>query len=126
MRKLVRQFILTGLCLVVGCSNSAPPEDASQSDEMLGALIASLDAWKEGRTSNLVERVPPIRFVDDDCAAGRQLVSYQLEDPETFAVPFESVFVRLTLQSTDGKSVERLVGYQLSVTPILSVLRSEP
>jgi hypothetical protein len=126
MTLLVQRLLLIGLCLIVGCSGSEPAEDAAESDRMLSVLTTALEAWKEGTVATLAQRDPPIRFADDDCVAGRRLVAYRLEDPKVFAFPFESVFVELTLQTTDGKTVERTVGYQISLTPVLAVLRSEP
>lgn len=126
MIRFARNLLLASLCLVIGCSQAAPIDDPKQSDGTLKMLTTALDSWKDGTAATLAQRDPPIRFADDDCAAGRQLIAYRLEDPELFALPFESVFVHLTLQSADGKMVERKVGYQISLTPNLAVLRSEP
>jgi hypothetical protein len=126
MPVIARRFILIGLCVISGCSHGEPTADADESDRMLSLLTTSLDAWKEGKATTLASREPPIRFVDDDWAAGRQLAAYRLEDPESFVLPFENVFVNVTLQAADGKMIERKVGYQISLTPILAVLRSEP
>ncbi|HEY3967932.1 MAG TPA: hypothetical protein VGM05_25440, partial [Planctomycetaceae bacterium] len=126
MTVISRRLILIGLCVIAGCSGSEPPEDAAESDRMLNVLTTALDAWKEGTAATLAQRDPPIRFADDDLAAGRHLMAYHLEDPEAFALPFESVHVHLTLQTADGQTVERTVGYQISLVPSLAVLRSEP
>jgi len=93
---------------------------------MLGVLTTALDSWKLGTASTLSERQPPIRFADDDLSAGRQLLGYRLEEPDMVVLPFESVYVTLTLQVADGKTVERKVGYQVSLEPGPVVLRSEP
>ena len=126
MPVFARIVIILGLCLISGCSNSESAADTDDSDRMLNVLTTSLEAWKDGTATALAGRDPPIRFVDDDWAAGRQLTAYRLEDPESILLPFETVFVNLTLQTTDGKTIERQVGYQVSLTPGLSVLRSEP
>ena len=126
MPAFTRRFILLALCLISGCSSNEPAVDADDSDRMLNVLTTSLDAWKAGTAAALASREPPIRFADDDLAAGCQLTAYRLEDPETFVFPYESVFAILTLQTSDGKLIERKVGYQISLTPGLSVLRSEP
>lgn len=93
---------------------------------MLNVLTTTLDAWQAGTAATLAEREPPIRFVDDDWAAGRHLTAYRLEEPDIFVLPFESVYVTLTLQTADGRTLKRKVGYQVLVTPSQSVLRSEP
>ncbi len=121
-----RRLVILGFCIIVGCSRGEPAEDAAESDHMLNVLTTALDAWKEGTAATLTQRDPPIRFADDDWVAGRRLITYHLEDPEAFALPFQSVYVHLTLQTADGKMVERLAGYQISLMPSLAVLRSEP
>jgi hypothetical protein len=121
-----RRLILFAVCLIIGCSGGEPGTETDHSDRSLELLTNSLDSWKDGSAGSLAGRDPPIRFVDDDWAAGRQLVAYQLEDPDTLVSPFETVFVNLTLQSGGGKTIERKVGYQVSLTPGFAVLRSEP
>jgi hypothetical protein len=123
---ILRRIILIGLCVIAGCSGSEPAEEAADSDRMLNVLTIALDAWKEGTAATLSQRDPPIRLVDDDWVAGRRLLAYRLEDPKAFAFPFESVFVELTLHTANGETVERNVGYQISLTPSLAVLRAEP
>jgi hypothetical protein len=126
MSLIARRLILLCLLLFIGCSGSQPTDDIEQSDQMLNVLKTALDAWKDGTAETLARRASPIRFADDDLAAGRRLIAYRLDDPEISALPFESVFVDLTLQTSDGKKVERTVGYQISLSPALAVLRSEP
>jgi len=126
MRGFAKYFILASLLLVVGCSRGEETVDADESDRMLKALTTALDAWKDSKPTTLASSEPPIRFVDDDLAAGRRLLAYRLDDPESAVVPFESVFVTLTLQTADGRTIERKVGYQVSLTPVVAVLRSEP
>jgi hypothetical protein len=126
MPVFARRLTFLCLCLVVGCSRGEPAADPAQSDRMLNVLTTALDAWKAGAAANLASYDPPIRFADDDLIAGRRLTDYHLEDPDSLVLPFESVFVNLSLQTADGKTFERRVGYQISLTPKQSVLRSEP
>jgi len=120
------RILLISLLLIAGCSQAEESVDGEQSDRMLSALTTALDAWKNATPTTLASREQPIRFVDDDLAAGRKLLAYQLDDPDSAIVPFENVFVILMLQTADGKTIERKVGYQVSLTPAVAVLRSEP
>jgi hypothetical protein len=121
-----RRLVLIALCLILGCSQGVPEWQADESDRRLELLTISLEAWKAGSVAGLARRNPPIRFVDDDWAAGRQLMAYRHEDPDSLSLPFENVFVTLTFQAADGKTVERKVGYQIALIPAFAVLRSEP
>ena len=107
MPVVARRFTILGLCLIVGCSRSEPVTDVAESDSRRNVLTTALDAWKAGAAATLASNDPPIRFVDDDWVAGRRLAAYSLEDPESLVLPFESVFVNLTLQTTDGKTIEK-------------------
>jgi hypothetical protein len=126
MTSFTRCFAVLVLCAFVGCSDVTSPEEVMDSDEMLNVLTSALSAWKDGAADTLAQRDPPIRFVDDDFAEGRQLIAYDLEDPEAVIEPFQNVFVTLSLKAADGKTLERTVGYQVSLEPSPSVLRSEP
>jgi hypothetical protein len=126
MRVIGIRFMLVCLLVVAGCSQVEEAADEEQSDRMLTALTTALDAWKNATPMNLNSSEPHIRFVDDDLAAGRKLLAYRLDNPGSVVVPFESVFVYLRLQTAEDKTIERLVGYQISLTPAVAVLRSEP
>lgn len=115
------------LALVLGgCSRL--PQPASTYDPALAkrALVESLQAWKEGKTASLSERMPPIRFVDDDLLAGRQLDDYRLNDPEAAVRPHQGVVVELFVQKKGGSLVRKRAEYQVSLWPSISVLRADP
>jgi len=125
-RALTHRLVLCGACLILGCIGREPVGATAESDRYRNLLTTALESWKAGTPDALLEHQPPIRFVDDDLTAGRQLLAYQLDDPDDVVRPFESVYVTLTLQGVDGKTIERQVGYQVSTEPTPSVLRSEP
>jgi hypothetical protein len=89
-------------------------------------LVDALDAWKDGKANSLAKHDPPIRFVDDDWAAGWQLADYEFDTPDVSIRPFADVQVNLTLQNRQGKTIEKTAAYQIALTPALSVLRSDP
>ncbi|MHC5545016.1 hypothetical protein ACYOEI_42815, partial [Singulisphaera rosea] len=89
-------------------------------------LVAALDAWKKGEARSLARRDPPIRFVDDDLAAGLRLVEYELEEPDAPLLPFKDVPVILSMRDARGKTVRRETSYQVATDPKLAVLRSDP
>jgi hypothetical protein len=125
-RTFTLRLVLGGACLVLGCTGQDPARVSVESDRHRNLLTTALDAWQAGTPGALLERQPPIRFVDDDLIAGRQLLAYDLDDPDDVVRPFESVYVTLTLQETNGKTIERQAGYQVTTEPTPAVLRSEP
>jgi hypothetical protein len=126
MLVIARCIALCGILLVAGCWWKQPDRDPVDSDKFLPALTTALEAWKSGQAESLSARQPPIRFANDDWIAGRQLVDYQLNDPDAPVRPFETVYVTLLLRNAEGRTVQRVVGCQVSSKPGLAVLRSEP
>jgi hypothetical protein len=90
------------------------------------ALIAALNAWKQGEARDLARRQPPIRFVDDDFAAGWRLTEYEIEEPDAPILAYRNVAVILALRDPRGKAVRRETSYQVATDPALAVLRSDP
>ncbi|HEY1603237.1 MAG TPA: hypothetical protein VGG64_26775 [Pirellulales bacterium] len=118
------------LCLgSAGCWSSERPsiDDLSyDSSSARTALLAALDAWKQGRAAELARRKPPIRFADEDYIGGWRLTEYQLVDPEQEIRPFQGVRVNLLLKNRKGQTAKRLASYQVSIRPGMAVLRSDP
>ncbi len=109
-----------------GCGRSKTFDDPGyDSQRAVAALRTTLEAWQQGRVRELPRRDPAIRFVDEDYASGRRLARFELRDHETRIGPFRGVPVLLVLQER-GKTVERIVSYQITLDPTISVLRSDP
>jgi hypothetical protein len=112
-----------------GCWSSERPsiDDLSyDSSSARTALLAALDAWKQGRAAELARRKPPIRFADEDYTGGWRLTQYQLADPEQEIRPFQAIRVNLLLKDRKGQTAKRLASYQVSLHPSTAVLRSDP
>jgi hypothetical protein len=122
-----RPLVLVMLFAAAGCGRPAEPtvEVRHDSEQARSALVAALDAWKKGEAKALAKRVPPIRFLDDDLAAGCRLSDYELMEPDAPIRPHENVPVILSLRDPRGKSVRRETSYQVSTDPGLAVLRSD-
>lgn len=114
-------ILLVGLA---GCQWMWLDEGDSDSDSAAEVLTAALDAWKAGNVKSLTQREPPIRFADDDCAAGMQLVEYELEDEAPAIHPFQNVRIALQLKNKQGKLTNVIASYQVATEPALTVLRS--
>ena len=84
-----------------------------------------LDAWKQGRAAELRRRQSPIRFADDDWAAGWKLVSYEIGERAFPLAPFKNVDVQLTLRDRQGKILQRRATYQIVLDRTQAVLRSD-
>jgi hypothetical protein len=116
------------LIISVGCSRGArdpaePPQDEVRART---ALVSALDAWKQGKGKDLSKQQPPIRFVDEDFAAGYRLVEFDLVEPDAPILPFKNVPVILSLRDPRGRTVRRETAYQVTTSPAIAVLRSDP
>jgi len=120
-------MLLALLIVTAGCSRGTEPAVGARydSEQARTALIAALDAWKKGEARALARRDPPIRFVDEDCAAGLRLSDYEIEDPDAPAGPHENIHVILALRDARGNVVQRETKYQVATEPALAVLRSD-
>ncbi|MBX3437365.1 MAG: hypothetical protein KF861_07750 [Planctomycetaceae bacterium] len=120
-------LVLAVLWLVAaGCAPRQPSGGEYDSDSAKETLSAALDAWKQLAVSTLASREPPIRFSDEDHAAGCRLVQYELTQPDRPIAAFENVPVTLVLQDTRGERIEKQVAYQITLEPHRAVLRTEP
>lgn len=122
-----RRILGALLLITAGCSGSTEQPSASDynSDQAKDALVAALDAWKKGEARGLAQRKPPIRFVDDDFAAGLRLADYEVQEPDAPISLHKDVDVILSLRDAKGKSVRREAQYQVATEPGLAVLRSD-
>jgi hypothetical protein len=116
------------LIAAAGCSGGAEPAVGSRYDpeQAKAALVAALDAWKKGEARALARRNPPIRFVDDDLAAGMRLSDYEIEEPDAPVSLHKNIAVILSLRDARGRVVRRETYYQVATEPGLAVLRSDP
>ena len=111
-----------------GCSMGGPAafEDPTyDSEKAREILTAALDAWKQGKAAQLTRRQPPIRFLDEDCRSGWQLVSFEFNDPTVQIRPFQGVPLMLVLRDPRGQEARREVLYQVALTPSLAVMRCD-
>lgn len=115
------------LLVASGClRGDAPVADVPQDPgRARSALVAALDAWKDGQAKALPRRNPPIRLADEDLAAGWRLTEYEIEEPDAPVVPNKDVAVILSLRDAKGKTARREARYQVSTEPGLAVLRSD-
>jgi hypothetical protein len=116
------------LCVILvagGCSRVSTSDDFD-SQAARETLVEALDAWKEGRAAELTQTLQPIRFVDDDLRKGARLISYECPATDDSIRPFQDVSVTLVLESRNGKTTQKQVAYQVSLTQGRTVLRSAP
>jgi hypothetical protein len=121
-------WVLLALPIVTaGCWRGAgPAADPNYNPEKARtALIDALDAWKKGEARALARRKPPIRFVDEDFAAGLKLSDYEIDEPDAPTGPHQDVHVILSMRDARGKVVRRETQYQVATEPALAVLRSD-
>src|SRR4051812_38271862 len=97
--------LLVAAC-AVGCAGRSSVPDASHDPTAARqALEDAMDAWKRDQVAGLARRKPPIRFADEDQAAGWKLIDYEVagEGAEIGGRP--STAVSLTLRDRRGQTV---------------------
>jgi len=107
--------------LPFGCGGQKPADP----DQARATLTLALDAWRDGRTLEEVNRdSPSITVADPSWKAGFKLSRYQVAET-TRAAGFDLQFpVELWLEDTKGKATQQKVKYTVSIQPSRTVLRA--
>lgn len=110
------------LCLLQGCGKgSIEPADIDQAGP---ALRIALDAWKDGKSQQvLAEQTPSILMNEDDWRGGKRLMDYKME--EAGALQGRQVVwrVQIKLQQKDGQVEDRRAKYVIDTTPRIVIVR---
>ncbi len=134
MRINSRPHTAAWICLLFcasGCGEGTPsvpsrPPDAGKSRSLLESV---LQAWKAGDSSLRAGAFPEARFVDEDHAAGYELVDFALQSGGDAVGNTLNVPVDLTLRRPHrrGKQLARKsVTYQVVFEPAPAVFRNDP
>ena len=123
------RYMLSALaaCFVgggLGCGSSLPAQ--ADRERARQALSSALDAWKEGATSDsLQKKSPPIFVRDLDWSDGWKLKNYRFTLDDEQHGQQRRCYVHLTLQSPKGTAAAKEVQYLVATSPALVVLRVE-
>jgi len=112
------------LALNLGCGSSLPT--AADPERARDALRTALDAWKNGESSDaLQKRSPPIYVRDLDWSDGWKLKDYRFTlDDEQYGQQ-RRCHIRLSLVSPKGKAAGKEVQYLVDTAPALVIVRAE-
>lgn len=114
------------LLAAIGCGRggaTVPPVEAEQARQ---ALRVALDAWKAGEPYDaLAKRSPPVRVIDEDWLAGLKLESYEVGARDRALGPTLRCPVTLRLRDRAGKSIRKLVAFDVATGPSPSVIRQD-
>lgn len=110
----VRAFGISGLVLLTLVVPACGPSTNPSTDTARTALVAALDAWRDGKNPiDLAERNPPVQVIDTEWVGGRKLASYQIirEEPSETDKRFA---VKLTYATppTEAEVVYIMIGSQ--------------
>jgi hypothetical protein len=118
LRRIFALFCLVAL----GCGQSLPP--AADPEQARSSLQAGLDAWKAGsKAESLLEKLPPIRFVDSDWQSGWALKNYKLGQEKQLGQQRKCA-VKLTLGGPKGDTTTKDVHYEIDTAPAIVIVRS--
>jgi hypothetical protein len=120
MRHLA-MFILVALLFLPGCGGSLGPD--SDRDVADKALRSAMEAWKNGKSQDDLEKESPsIIMNEDDWRTGKRLIEFKIEEC-TLSGRQVRCRVRIKLQDKDGKSAERNAVYIIDTTPRIVIVR---
>jgi hypothetical protein len=112
---------------LLGCGDELAPRGSPPArDEAEQILTKALDAWKNDRVKSLGEQEPPIRFVDQDQAAGAKLEGYEIGANMKAVGPVIDFPVTIRIRDRRGKASEVATMYQVTMAPNVAVLRNDP
>jgi hypothetical protein len=123
LRNMIRVSLVVA-CLF-GCVPAIPETDFDSSLAR-EVLDTALTAWREGKAKTLSKRNPTIRFVDEDWRAGYRLAKFEVVHPDEPIQLHKGTQIQLTLIDPNGKTITRPAEYQITLTPNIAVLRSDP
>lgn len=115
-------LVVVGLCLLQGCNKG--PTEAADIDRAEPALRTALEAWKSGKSQQvLTEQTPSILMNEDDWREGKKLMDYKME--ETGALYGRQVvwWVQIKVEQKGGKVEERRVKYVIDTIPRIVIVR---
>jgi hypothetical protein len=128
MRRSVRRAVLRnlafGVCLLALTSCGNKPEPPVDTNEAANQLRSVLEAWKGGQPyESLQQRSPPVYFNEALWRdGGNTLLDYEIGDFQLFGRQARST-VRLLIRESNGKEIERKIGYQIDTTPKIVIVR---
>lgn len=125
MTRLLTAFALLAAAGLAGCGKEPPrPSDPAQARDL---LRQALDAWKAGDTHDAYRQAcPNVTVVDRQWQQGAKLLGYEIDGagkPDGFDVQFA---VALTTADAAGKPAKQKVTYNVSTSPALVIVRSDP
>jgi hypothetical protein len=118
-RTLVR--LLLCLAVLTGCSGRVTPVDVGAATT---ALELSLESWKLGKNPvDLLDESPPITVHEIEWSKGAKLLDFEIVSDEKNADQSLIAWVKLKIESANGRVSETTAKYIVNTSPELTVLR---
>jgi hypothetical protein len=118
--------VLVAVSGVVGCGppDYRPPA-ATQPADAQSALVAALDAWKEGASVESLREPPSPMYVgDEDWQAGAKLAHYKIAG-EGEPAGLNVVYPVVVEVQSNGRRQKKAVRYRVTTEPVINIMRSD-
>lgn len=122
MRGVAIPFLL---CVFAGCAGRGDGGPPSSGFEAKALVRAGLEAWKADQKAPLTVGGRPLRFDDEDEAAGLKLVGYEVRETPPEWSEEAGLSVTLALRDRKGRPVTRHAVYLVTRHPDLVVSRDD-
>jgi len=120
--KIASPILAACLFALLGCSPPAAPADPEKART---ALRAALEAWAEGeKMDSLLGRSPAIHVADEDWQKGWTLKKFDIAAQDEQLGQQRRIGVKLSLNSPQGKAVDKQVRYEIDTSPKLVIVRT--
>jgi hypothetical protein len=112
---------------LTGCGSPKPLPMAATPESAQTALVACLDAWKQGKTREEMETMSPsLYFGDDDLNRGAKLLDYSIAGEGKPAGTGYSYIVNARIQDKAGtKQRDKKIAYRVVTEPKCAVTRED-
>ena len=115
-------FVVLALSLLPGCGARGPGA-AADPDAGEKALLTALEAWKNGKSQQDIEKgSPSIIMNEDDWRNGKRLLEFKVVESSMDGRQVKRK-VQIKLQDKDGTTVDRNATYIIDTTPRIVIVR---
>ena len=105
----------------IGCGNDLPPQ--ASPDQARAALVAALDAWKDGKpVESLAAHDTPIYFNDSKWTPEARLLSYSISEGHEMYGQTVRLAGTLSIKQPDGGTKERKFNYLIDTSPAIVIV----
>jgi hypothetical protein len=121
---MFRVLMPAAVLLLAGCGSDQPLPMATTAEKARPAIEAALNAWKDGKTpDDLQKQSPAVYLLDADFKRGAKLANFTIDgDGRPYGTGYR---FDVTLQLDGGKAGGKKLAYRVVTDPTVSISRED-